>query len=238
MGRKKRMGRRKQKYLSYEDARELVQLEQISSRNQYFRWWDLYKPKQMPRQPQDVYRLRGTWQGWNDFLGNDNKFKNVHPHEFRSFEAALAYARSTDIATAVEWWNYDGHPEDVPKRPDLYYKGKFCGWKHFLGKYGKFKAANKVIATKAIEEKVAQILLFSAGQAFQGTVRVDIVRGLAAARDHVRNRRLQVIKAFNLEEGFDVNGYLEQWGKDYGEGEWLFDNVHEMLFNIDLEWIK
>jgi hypothetical protein len=232
------MGRRKTKYLTYEDAKNLVQMEEIQSRVQYFRWWELYKPRQVPKHADYVYRRRGEWKGWNDYLGNDNEFRGADPHRFRSFEEALLYARSIPIERAVDWWEYDGHPYDIPKRPDLYYRGEFCGWRHFLGKGGKMKAVQKVMATRMIEEKVDQILLFSIGDAFLGSVRVDIVRGMSSAREHVSKHRLQVMKAFKMEDGFDLDGYLKQWGTDYGDGEWKFDNVHEMLFNIDLEWIR
>ncbi len=228
------MGRRKNSsYIPYVQARSVVQLEHIQSRSQYWKWWDYYQPAELPRNPDWVY---DEWSGWPSFLGTHNKFKNANPHQYLSHDDCLTYARSTQISTAQEWFDYGNHPSNVPVRPDLVYKGKFMGWNYFLGT-GKHKTAAKVEEARKLEE--TQLLLFALplGNA-ANQIHISVHPNVEVAKKFLDRSRHQFIKAFKLEPGYDWKRVVASHGTDYGEGEWLVNNVNQLLFDIDLEWVR
>lgn len=228
------MGRRKKKtYITLDQAATVVQLEEIKSRSQYWKWWDMYQPDELPKFPNKVYK---DWISWNDFLNTNNKFKNANPHEFRTFEEALVYARSSPIATQQQWFDYNGHPDDVPARPDIVYKGKgFKGWGHFLGK--KNKAAH-LIERKRVEADLNVLLFAWPVHNPPNIIHISVHPGVAAAKDFMTGREMKLVKMFKLEPGYDYMSVVKSYGSDYGDGEWLFNNVDQMLFDIDLDWVR
>ena len=226
------MGRHKRNYYSYEEAKEIVQLEGIESRSQYVRWWDRLTPVKLPKYPADHYP---QWSSWNDFLGNDNTFKNKIKKEFRSFGEALIYSRNTGIKDYVEWLNAT-HPPDIPRRPDLYYKNDWTGWYHFLGK-GKNKVQHVVDAAKVIQEN--NILLIALPPDSDNTIiHISIQPGVAKCKEFLTSNHMRFIKAFKMEPGYDWRSVVQVHCTDYGNGEWYCTNVHQLLFDINLEWVN
>jgi len=239
MGRKRKrilhtMGRKKNpKYIPVKQASTIVQIEGIQSRAQYQKWWDIWMPKELPRAPWRVY---DDWPGWPTFLGNDNKFANVEPHKFMKFNDALVYAHSTGILTSLEWREHN-HPPNIPQRPDIVYKGKgFKGWNHFLGKSKQQVQAIQEVA-KYVEE--TQILLFSLPPHNPpNQLHISVHPNVDLAGKFLNGTGNQYVKAFKLESGYDWRRVVDMYGSYYGDNEWLFNNVNEMLFNIQLEWIR
>lgn len=228
------MGRPKnKKFITYSLAQSIVQEEQIGSRAQYQKWWDYYKPPELPRNPDWVYE---EWAGWPAFLGNDNKFKNANPHQFLPYDDCMSYARATDISTAEQWFAYGKHPADVPVRPDLVYKGKgFVGWRRFLGT-GKHKVAAKLEEARRIEQ--TQLLMFSnIPHHPPNHIKVSIHPNVEVAKKFLEGTGNRLIKAFKLEPGYDWQRVVAHWSTDYGEGEWICRDLNQMLFDIDLEWV-
>lgn len=226
-------GRKKsKKFLSYEVAKQFVQDNGIESRADYYRWHKLYQIKNIPPFPYRVYK---EWKGWCDFLNSNKSFaKEWHGYK-RSWEEHLLYARNSGIKSMGEWIATK-HPSDISRRPDSHFK-QFTGWHYFLG-LGKKKVANLVEVTQKIEDNLVEILLFSIEDQVQGTVRVDIFRGLETTKQFIREKQIKIIKAFKLDKGYDWKSYLKKWGVDYGNGEWRIENLNECLFNIDLEWLR
>lgn len=69
----KSTGRKKADNFSYEEAAEIVQGLRIQSRSEYVKWHREFDPDRLPRYPHRTYIKE--WTSWNDFLGNDNKFR-------------------------------------------------------------------------------------------------------------------------------------------------------------------
>ena len=219
--------------LSYEQAKHAVQLEGIGSRDQYFRWWDTYRPLQLPRRPNRSYK---EWTGWNDFLNNNNEFLNKVKKQFRPFKDALLYARQSGIMTGAEWADHT-HPTDIPRRPDIYYLRKgFIGWKHFLGK-GKHEIAHKIETAKRLTD--TSILLFCYSNVNDLTeINISVHPNTDLAKAHLSRGGRRFVKAFKLESEYDWRAAVSLFGTDYGEGLWLIPNINDLIFNIDLEWVR
>ena len=92
------------------------------------------RPPNMPSHPDKIYK-GGGWQGWGHWLGTGTQ--QHQKKNFRPFDEALLAARSLRLASEKEWrlWCKKGScPPNVPRRPDLAYKGSgWQGWGHWLG---------------------------------------------------------------------------------------------------------
>jgi hypothetical protein len=224
------MGRTKNThYIPYDQAREIVQIEQLQSRSQYWTWWDMWQPVDLPRNP---HRVFVDWISWNDFLGNNNKFKNTNPRQFRPFEEALAYAHTTNIATSSQWMETK-HPDDVPVRPDIVYRHQFKGWKYFL-KTGLRKATHAVEAAKSIEN--TQILVFLHQQWNPLNVFfVNVFSGIAAVNNFCKKNNMTIQRLFRYPSGYDWKSVVERHGSYYGNNEWIINDAQQLFFDIQMQ---
>jgi hypothetical protein len=149
-------------FFTYEEAKQRIQQEAITSRGQYKKWHKLNYPAKMPQAPEDYYRRTGDWIGWGDFLGVYNDFPNIAPIKFRPYKDASAYAHLKGIKTRDEWFelcrNDPSFPSDIPKRPDIaYYKtGDWFSWKEFLGSKFIFNGIKQEITE--LNDKILYIL--------------------------------------------------------------------------------
>jgi hypothetical protein len=224
------MGRRKNPhYVSYEEAKEIVQIEQIRSRNRYWKYWDMWQPVVLPRNPHRVF----ADFSWNDFLGNNNKFKNAKPRKYRPFGEALAYARTTNITTSTQW-RKTKHPNDIPVRVDTVkaYKHRFKGWKHFL-QTGAKKAANVVNASKMIERIQVLAFLHQRGSPLN-VFFINIFPGTASIKDFCKKCNMTVVRAFKCPPGYDWKSVIERYGADYGNHEWIINDAQQLFFDIQM----
>jgi hypothetical protein len=125
--------------LPYEEAKQFVQSQLITSRAKYEEWHSVNNPKVVPKYPNRTYEK--DWTSWNDFLGTDNKFRSGQDalsryRSLRSHDQAALWVHSLGLNTQDEWLSYckdNPIPEDIPLRPDLTYKD-WKGWKFWLGK--------------------------------------------------------------------------------------------------------
>ncbi len=88
-------------------------------------------PKHFPRRPDDFFRYRGTWKGWDDFLGYPDRKKTIS--KFCDYETAKKMSRQVGIESCKEYRNWKDKPSNLPSRPELTYKAEWNGWKEFLG---------------------------------------------------------------------------------------------------------
>lgn len=134
--REKKLIKKRHRCVEFEEAREIVRKECIGSANQYLEWWMLNTPARLPKRPHRAYKFE--WNGWNDFLGNNNVFLGGVTKKYRSFEDARAFVRKLGLKNRDEWTAYRKTgkcPDDIPGRPDLVYykKKKWTSWRDFLG---------------------------------------------------------------------------------------------------------
>ena len=115
----------------FEDAREWARSLKISSSAQWNKKTKGEWPADVPKAPEGKYRRHG-WISWGDWLGTGkiaDQFRNFLP-----FIDAREFARSLQIKTAEEWYEYcksgiQGKPElphNIPRNPYQTYKN--AGW--------------------------------------------------------------------------------------------------------------
>lgn len=132
---RKKGGRQKNaNFVSFEEAKAIVQNELLHSRSAFDEWYAREKPKTIPRFPYRVYTAE--WVSWNDFLGNNNEFSKG-PRNWRPMEEAIPVVHALKLKTMNDWLEFcrehpEQVPEDIPRRPDVVYD-KWASWNHWLG---------------------------------------------------------------------------------------------------------
>ena len=127
-------GGRKKEWMSFDQAKTLMQSQGIRTFAQFQEWSKSKKrPKDFPSTPQRTYK--NEWRGWRDFLGAGN-ISVRRKKEWMSFDQAQALMQSQGIRTREqfqEWSKSEQRPKDFPSHPERTYKDKWRGWRDFLG---------------------------------------------------------------------------------------------------------
>jgi len=98
-------------------------------------------PKHFPRRPDDFFRYRGHWKGWDDFLGYPSQKRKSS--KFCNYETAKKLAQEAEIESCKEYREWEDKPSTLPSRPELTYKDEWVSWKDFLGE--NYKRNHRVI---------------------------------------------------------------------------------------------
>ena len=128
------------KYLPFRAARKIVHKLKLRSTRDWKKACEGYKynkakiPQTIPINPKPIYLSKG-WKGFGDWLGTGN----LSPYrKLRSFNDAKKWAIKNNISTSSEWKKTlremgKAFPSDIPRSPDLVYKGAgWKGWPQFL----------------------------------------------------------------------------------------------------------
>jgi hypothetical protein len=118
-------------YLSFEEARNLVQNENLVNNQEWRDYSKNKRPKNIPGNPSLIYKNKG-WLSWGDFLGNNNE-RNI---DFLPFEKAREIIRKESIKTSIQWREYSKNkrPKNIPANPDKQYANEgWKNWRDFLG---------------------------------------------------------------------------------------------------------
>jgi len=190
---------RKSKNLPFEEAKEFIRSQAIGSKKQYALWHDLNKPRQIPKYPNRAYSKQ--WEGWNDWLGTDNKFDSSK-RVYRPFAEAIVWAHKIDVWTKEEWTDFVrgrvNLPDDIPTRPDLIYE-EWKSWPHFLGS----KPQEKVEAQRQVLKDAALFYVIQEREYMhQNTVFTFGVEkeGRLALKDKWEMARFRLIRMFRYDE--------------------------------------
>jgi superfamily II DNA or RNA helicase len=142
---RRRRARKQIAWRSFSEAREFAQSMRLSGQRQWKRFCSescadkSRLPDDIPTAPERVYRNSG-WSGWGDWLGTGNT--KISSREYRSFEAARAFARGLAFSGQSKWKDYCAgrigglppKPDDVPSNPiHIYSKSGWRGWGDWLG---------------------------------------------------------------------------------------------------------
>lgn len=209
------MGKRgpKSRKISFDEARQLVRKEGIPSVGQYKQWHKLNKPAGIPIRPDKAYKP--DFISWNDFLGNDNPFP-IKRRKYRIFNEARAFAQSLRISKKDEWVSmYDsgGVPDDIPKRPDLYYRKKdeWVSWGNFLG-------VNMLARSETIMETNTIFFVIQNPKTPRGYYRCGVTNGgVSSINDFVVKVNGKVVLAYHVPTEFNYKKLLDSLGymEDY-----------------------
>ena len=225
--------------LPFEEARDIVRLECIGSRKQYTDWHKANKPKKIPRFPNRAYE--DLWEGWNDFLGNDNSFDNT-PKPYRPFAEGMAWAHRLGLKGQQEWLEYvrnnrEGIPDDIPTRPDVVYDD-WLSWMHWLGN----RPQEKVEAAQQVEK---QSSIFYCIQEKQYKTEASNIftfgierGGVSALKENweLTNKSFYVVRMFHFDsaEMEAVQSIIQrQTTGHYGSNKVrITPNVNQLLYDI------
>lgn len=124
-------------YLDYEDAKKYVKenFEHANSIKSYKKEYDEKfdtVSKFVPKTPEHVYYLRGTWKGWGDYLSRDFMTDKEKHDSFKSFNEACLLVRSEHIKTSKEYVDFASKRTDLPMKPNESYRKEWKDWSHFL----------------------------------------------------------------------------------------------------------
>jgi hypothetical protein len=217
-------------WLSFTEARLLIQDECIESVADYTRWHVWHKPKQIPKYPNNVYT--SEWVSWNDWLGNENVFdKKKRP--IRPFVEAIAWVHKLKLKSQQQWSMHireQGIPNDIPSHPELYYD-QWVSWPHWIGNTLSKRVA---VAQETIEQCGLLYIVHMPGRP-ANIFKIGIESGgVSAMRDAQEKMQFRVIKLFKMEVGYDwkalVDHYAKPWWED--DAEYVVSNVNELMFEL------
>ena len=237
----KRVRREKPKltFLSFENARELMYNELISSAWMFKKWFKLNKPARVPADPSAFYK--DEWKGWNYFLRTDNKnFYDARARltRYRPYEEAKIYAQSLGIKIRDEWFELcksGKKVKDVPSRPDVVYRHDWISWREFLG--------GSTIAHLETEQQSKKFIFIAHYEYMPHNVfRIDITNvGINSLKYYSREHRFKIIKLYALDNDEDdtlemkraISRNCEKWLE--GEyGDYVCENVYELIMDLDI----
>lgn len=222
-------------FLPYLEARDFIQGELIPSRGKYIEWWDINKPKALPRFPYRVYK---EWTTWNDFLGTDNKFQTVGK-KWRSIDEAVVWVHAQKIGSYKQWMDFckeqkDKLPADIPPRPDLVYE-KWRSWNHWLGN----KPKEAVEAKRDAERiKIFYIIRYNdvPGNVFTFGIEEG---GISAMKERWEREKFVIIKMFWYEQAkaIVIKNIVDTLSTSYqgDERQRVTPNIFDIIWYLEMQ---
>ena len=117
------------KWMSYEEAKNFIKPFNFKKRKDYIKYFDKGDfPKNLPKNPDAIYKKLGGWTNWGDFLGYVNRLQNWLP-----FSVAVEKVRAMKIKSNMEYRSVE-LPVGIPRNPEGVYKDEWKSWQHYLGK--------------------------------------------------------------------------------------------------------
>ena len=201
------------KYYPFETARELIRGECISSKIMYSKWHDHNHPAKIPARPDIVYKKFG-WIGWNDFLGNNNPAIHVKKNCLPFIEARR-FVRSLGLVTFDDWRKYvksGNKPENIPSRPDYFYRNDWFTWKDFL------RGDIREIAKQAVSVIPILYIIKVMGTP-SNVMKIDVTSGGKESLMKAHNKGAKIIAAFEYTRQLDWRSLLSKYANNYYYGE-------------------
>jgi hypothetical protein len=119
----------KKEFLSYKEAKKIVEKEKINSINEFIKW---NRPKNIPSDPVNIYKKE--WTSWGDFLGTIIKTQKEKGESFISFNEAKSYLKKLNLRHKFDYHEHivNNNIDFLPKRPDYFYKKEWSGYLDYL----------------------------------------------------------------------------------------------------------
>ena len=137
--------------VSYNDMKAYIQSYPIKINSiRDFRNESINFDEKYPRNPKEVFKLRGEWMSWGDFLGTgkiqDNLIAN---NNYLSFEKAKKYINIyVKPKTSVEYLKYidENNIKFLPRKPHRFYLNRgWKGWEDYLGVTKPYEISDELI---------------------------------------------------------------------------------------------
>lgn len=219
---------------TYEEAKEIIKSEGLTSKTDYMKWWKYNIPARFPKRPDCSYRNNNF--SWSDFLGSKNSFPSRRK-SYRTYEEAKTFANTLGFTTKAQWIHFaksDKKPPDIPSRPDIFYqkKGEWHTWREFLG-YDLNRKHEELVLTKQSLLYIAQ-LPNRPTNVFKFGTGIDIIPRL---KELANKGQIRIIKIYNLpsinEDWFEK---IEQGCNEYFYGEeqeYSVNNIAYVISTLD-----
>ncbi len=220
-------------FVSLDILSQIVRKEHITTRSQYYKWHDNFKPRYLPKYPNRTYP---EWKGWNAVLHNDNSFgKEVSRKRkiTRLYWDAVRWVSKQGYTTRNDYRSHyvaGDVPDDIPKHPESYYKGEWNGWGVWLG-----TTTRSIVMSKSEDLNMIALCRIrnQAGNMIEIISNPDGVVPLqqqCAARED-----LEPFKVYHLENELkqQVTDILNAHGSSQGGNVYTIRNMHQFLFELD-----
>ena len=184
-----------QEYLPFEEARSFVRSLNLKNQSQ----WNAYcrsngllgkppKPSNIPATPDRIYKKTG-WISMGDWIGTgviaSRKLKK------RPFHEARAFVRSLKLSSGTEWAFYCAGgftdkaplPIDIPKAPQVAYKGEWVSVADWLGTNGKRVVKSSFNSFEAARSYAQSLKLHSYSEWVK--IKDTLPEGIPAAPDQI-----------------------------------------------------
>jgi hypothetical protein len=143
---------RNYEFLPYFQAKVIVRDMNLKSQTEYNKISKMKGfPKNIPKDPENVYKRKGAWENWGEWLGTQTVA--TYLREFRSFEDARSFVRSLNISSQSEWNKYrrsGEKPDDIPSDPYDHYKNS--GWISWGDWFGTGRVSNIKLHEKYVHQ--------------------------------------------------------------------------------------
>lgn len=219
---------RKRKNFEFEEARDLVRRESLSSLVDYKKWYAFNRPSRLPKRPDRAYKM--DWKGWSDFLGTNNPFPCVK-RSYRPYREARAFAHSLRFSNRQQWLDYcrsGKKPKDVPARPDIVYQKskEWFTWREFLG----YNVAERIVSN--VESNHIMFILKAPNRP-SNVFNIGSTNGGTSAVFHIQNEyKYQIVAMFAHDGKFDINSFITRFAApfwDGNQGEYVVFNLAELM---------
>ena len=232
---KKRGRARSTKYVSYEEAKNFLKDELITSRDRFYEWWERNQPKDIPKFPYRFYK--DEWVSWNDFLGNGNTFgQHNRGRIWRPYEEASMFVHGLRIKSYQHWLEYakEGKlPKDIPVRPDLTYSN-WRTWGHWLGN----SSVEAIEAKKQAEIKSKVYYIIHEKGVPENVITFGVEQtGISGVKARWEREHFDIIRLFwyNNEHIDFVNQVIQYFSRPYLEWEHqrIVPNFWEIIYHLE-----
>lgn len=223
---------------SYDEAKDVVRSEGITSAVEYHKWWMLNHPSRMPKRPDRAYKNNNFL--WSKFLGVKNNFPSIRKKTFVSYEECQQFVARNNIKSRTEWReflrNYE-KPDNIPAHPELVYRGTKT-------KPGKWISYNKFFDTKPLEriEKVSKmeeyLIIYKIDAKFNNIFYFSqkLCSPLTLLAECKKILEKYEIYAVYLVGTYNYKNFLNRNFKEYiGTSNcYSIENINDLYFNFDI----
>lgn len=223
------------RYVSYKYAKEFVNSLGLNTSRTYMKWWYSYSPAGFPCHPERVYV---EWDGWNNFLGNDNVPYARLPSVVKK-EDLIEFWEACNIIQSKGYENIEAYKtafdageiqKGIPRHPHYYYNefAAYGGWKNFLGKEAKY-------IQETAKNTKPLLVLYQGSERAPNILSIIIHKGgITSLMALIRERNLNVVKIFHWYPDFaeEIFNLLNNYGNKKSDTSWLFANTNEILYEL------
>lgn len=190
-----KIDKRRKTFITYAQARKIVQQKQFKSKNEFKKWFDSSERKQVEGFPRHFEKVYQDEFSWDDFLGPSfvqARMEREEKIEY-TYEQVRYYARKLKLKSMQEWIEYVKHnqlPKDMPTRPDVYFNRRqtWKGWPDFLGsRENRLDEKYLNESSKNIEEEFENVTSQTIGELPFVTFRDNVRRLMLDTPDQYRD---------------------------------------------------